>query len=294
MSNNSYVTVLSTANYLEGTLALAESLKQTKTNYPLTVLITDEISRQVEEELKRFGINVIRKNKVEIPEVIKQKNNRGNFSHWSNTFDKLLLFELVEFDKLVYLDSDMFVRKNIDELFEKENMSATVDRSCGPVIDLNNLKLTSGTLVIKPTIGMLDKFMHILSEIADKRDSVGDQDILQEYDLDWHSKKELHIDLKYNMFFPHTDYYTHFGDYSLDDICVTHFIYTKKPFHLKRSQTPEYMDYIANFKNKNYENYKLDALKKCILCGSEDEEKILSEYFDILELVRSKIQEKER
>ena len=151
MKNKSYITVLSTENYLKGVLCLIESLKRTNTKYPISVLVTDNISSTIEGVLKQNKVNVIRKNKVCVPKSIKMKNQMGNFEHWTNTFDKLQIFELTEFQKLVYLDSDMYVRKNIDELFEKESMSATIDRPTGPIfLDDYEIKLTSGIMVIEP------------------------------------------------------------------------------------------------------------------------------------------------
>lgn len=150
MKNNSYITVLSTENYLLGVLCLIKSLRETKTKYPISVLITDNISLETEEILKSYDVNVIRKQKIDVPENIKNKNERGVFSHWTNTFDKLLIFELTEFNKLVYLDSDMYVRHNIDELFERKSISAVIDRRIGPIISEDWIKLTSGLMVIEP------------------------------------------------------------------------------------------------------------------------------------------------
>lgn len=288
MANYSYITVLSTEEYLEGVLALALSLQRTGTKYPLTVLITDAISSQTEELLMHSNLNVIRKNKIHIPESISLKNQQGTFSRWSNTFDKLLIFELTEFDKLVCLDSDMYIRKNIDELFEKNHLSATIDRRYGPSIDENWTKLTSGLMVIEPRQNVLPKLIDLISEMQEKKQYLGDQDILQAYDPNWDTKTELHLDLKYNMFFSHIDYYTHFGNYSLDDICVVHFIYRKKPFSLTRNQIPEYMDYIEEIKKSNDEKYQLKFIKDWIQCGNQDEKKILQEYFSILEEIRQK------
>lgn len=127
--------------------------------------------------------------------------------------------------------------------------------------------------------------MDIILDIEDKRESIGDQDILQEYDKQWEQKKELQLDVKYNMFFPHIDYYTHHCNYGLEDICVVHFIYTQKPFHLKRKEIPEYIESMKKRKESNYKNNKISVLENYISCGEEDEMKILEEYFDILESI---------
>ncbi len=287
MEKKSYITVLSTEDYLKGVLCLIESLKRTNAQYPISVLVTDNISFMTEELLRKNNVNVIRKNSVLIPETIKQKNQQGNFAHWTNTFDKLQIFELVEFEKLVYLDSDMYIRKNIDELFEKEHMSATIDRPTGPVFMEDEVKLTSGLLVIEPKARMLDIFMKILLTMENEQESIGDQDILQKYDKDWMRKKRLHLNIKYNMFFPHMDYYTYYENYKLDELCVIHFILNKKPFQYSKQQFSEYIEWIESGKQKIYEKYKQKFPYNYIDCGNNNEKKILQEYFEILEKVEN-------
>ncbi len=286
MANNSYITVLSTEDYLGGVLCLVESLRKTGTNYPISVLITNSISMKTEQILKNYNLNVIRRNKINIPNSIKSKNDIGTFSHWTNTFDKLLIFELTQFDKLVYLDSDMYVRKNIDELFEKENMSATIDRRNGPFINKEWMKLTSGLMVIEPKKCIISHFLNIIVDIESKRESIGDQDILQEYDTEWEKKKNLHLDVKYNMFFPHIDYYTKYSNYTLNDIYIVHFIYSKKPFHLVEEQIPQYIKFIQDRKRICYERNKIKCMEDYMLCGNRNEEKILKEYFELLKVIR--------
>lgn len=235
-----------------------------------------------ERILNEKGLRTIRRNCISVPKEIEEKNRKSKFFHWTNTFDKLLIFDLIEFDKLVYLDSDMYVRSNIDELFEKEHMSATIDRREGPLLQDNWKKLTSGLLVIEPKKDMIQQFKKIMEEIIKKRESIGDQDILQEYDKEWEKKEELHLDIKYNMFFPHIDYYTQCCNYELDDISVVHFIYAKKPFYISRKEIGKYIDAVNQIK-KNM------RLEEYVQCGSKDEEKIINEYFDVLENVRQMI-----
>ena len=43
--------------------------------------------------------------------------NNNSFQYWIN------IFELTEFEKILYLDSDLYINKNIDELFDFPNMS---------------------------------------------------------------------------------------------------------------------------------------------------------------------------
>lgn len=283
--NYSYITLLNTENYLKGVVCLNESLKRAGSKYPLTVAITKNISEDTISILRKNDIKIVYIDNMDVPEEIKEKNKKGMFSHWSNTFDKLKIFELTEFDKLVFLDSDMYVRKNIDELFEKENLSAVIDRKEPDVIE-DWKKLTSGTLVIKPKKGITKDFIKIMKEIIEKRDSIGDQDILQEYDKDWENKKHLHLDVKYNTFFIYLDYYVENNEYKLDDIAVIHFILKTKPWELTDEKIDEYLQFLNNRLEFNYEKTKKEVYKKCLDVGSENKRKILNEYIDILEKLK--------
>ena len=146
-----YATVLSTDSYLPGTLALFESIKRTK---PMTnnfvVVVNENIKKETRDRLQEEGYIVIEKPKIEVPQEIKNKNRI--LPYWNNTFDKFNLFDLTDFDKIVYLDSDIYVRKNIDELFDKPNMSAVIAGKSYPGNESWN-ELNSGLMVIEPQKG---------------------------------------------------------------------------------------------------------------------------------------------
>lgn len=119
-----YVTLLSTDDYVIGSLCLAASLKKVKTKYPLLVLCSKNVSEETVDLLKRRGIRCkVLTHNVSIGEI-----NTGVFERWNYTFDKLQVFDLIEYKKVVFLDSDMYVVKNMDHLFEKPHMSSVL---CG-------------------------------------------------------------------------------------------------------------------------------------------------------------------
>lgn len=281
----SYITLLNDERYLLGTLCLNESLKNVKSKYPLVVAVTDNITKDIIKVLKNNDIDILEIKKVEIPQEIKEKNNKGIFSHWNNTFDKLRIFELTRFDKLVFLDSDMFIRNNIDCLFEKENFSAVIDRR-EPDVKKDWVKLTSGMMVIEPEDKILDKFKSVMENIGSKRESFGDQDILQEYNKKWEYNTNLHLDVKYNAFFMYLDYYTYYKQYKLEDIDVVHFILKVKPWNIEN--TEDYMKYIDDRLRYNYCNTNNIVYKKCLDIGSNSRMNVLMEYMDLLKTVRKK------
>lgn len=280
--NRAYIGVLSTPAYLIGILGVSECLKRVKSKYPFYVVITNQISLEIEKLLNEHGIYTIRRNSIQIPEIIKVKNSRGEFSHWTNTFDKLSIFELTQFDKIVYLDADLYIRKNIDELFQYHHMATTPNRKYGPNITPPP-ELISGLLVIEPEKGLLNKFSNILMSISDKRQSIGDQDILQEYYINWANMPELHLDLKYNAFFTYLDYYINHCNYSLEDISVFHFILTKKPWNFSVDTVDDYIKYLNNRIDILYDRYHTQDLLDCKNSGNKNRTIIAKEYLKLLD-----------
>ena len=166
-------------------------------------------------------------------------------------------------------------------------MSTTPNRKFGPNITPPP-ELISGLLVIEPQKDLLSSFLKILSNISDKRESVGDQDILQEYYTDWKNQTDLHLNLKYNTFFTYLDYYITHCNYKLDDIYVFHFLLTKKPWHFSLSTINEYLEYLNNRVQFLYEKHHTQDLLDCINSGNTNKELIVQEYLEILAKIEMK------
>ncbi|MDB5870411.1 MAG: hypothetical protein JWP96_2743 [Polaromonas sp.] len=231
-----YVTLLSTLNYLPGVIVLYESLKQVNFSYSFWVGISTNIPPHVDSELTNRGMHVIRLPAgMEISGSLKEKSG-----HWSNTFDKLHLFGLMNFSKLVYLDSDMMVLKNIDELFEKPHMSAV---AAGNLVYADWKRLNSGLMVIEPEHQLPEKIAAKLQQAIQEAASagierIGDQDLINVYYPDWPDAELLHLDQGYNVFYSHLDNYIENHGYSLPGendmkeelVRVVHFVGHNKPW----------------------------------------------------------------
>lgn len=231
-----YITLLSTMSYLPGVIALSESLRQVKARYPLCVAISENIPQDVDELLRQKNLHVIRlPASIQIPEKFKEKSG-----HWGNTFDKLHLFGLTGFSKLVYLDSDMMVLTNIDELFGKPHMSAV---AAGRLVHPDWQRLNSGLMVIEPAPQLPEKIAatleKALSEIKSLgNESLGDQDLINAYYADWPASEQLHLDDGYNIFYSDMDTYMNQHGYCLPGasgkesklVRVVHFVGRHKPW----------------------------------------------------------------
>ena len=299
-NRKAYITSLSTENYLIGVLALKECLNRVNAKYPLYVVVNDSISENALAKLQVKDINIIKKVSIKIPEEVKKRNDEKLLSRWSNTFDKLLVFGLTEFDKIVYLDSDMYIRKNIDELFDRPNMSAAIDRkNC--CIDFNWKKMTSGLIVIEPKAGLDKELAQTMTKVQEKYKEFGDQDVIQWHFPDWENHEELHLPLLYNMFVLHLDYYVKHENsepcdcrdyemYNLDDIAVFHFITRNKPWIYSKESIDEYADFQDEIRKIDYDICEDEEQRKmfeaAFKLGRDVTKKVTLEYMEILESVK--------
>ncbi len=231
-----YVTLLSTMSYLPGVIVLCESLRRVKAGYPLCVAVSSNIPASADELLRQKNLHIIRLPPgIEIPETLKKKSG-----HWGNTFDKIYLFGLTEFEKLVYLDSDMMVLTNIDELFDKPHMSAV---AAGRTVNPHWDRLNSGLMVIEPAPQLTEKIAATLEKAIFQlqlqgHESIGDQDLINAYYPEWPFSKVLHLDEGYNMFYSNMDICVNQHGYYLPDtsgeqarlVRVVHFVGRHKPW----------------------------------------------------------------
>lgn len=111
-----WTTLITNTKYLSGLLALDYSLKQQKSQYPLIALYTDAFPPEGHAALDQRNIPKMRISYL-LPKASKDYSNDPRFYDcWS----KLAPFSLTQFDRVVQLDSDMFVLKNMDELMDLE------------------------------------------------------------------------------------------------------------------------------------------------------------------------------
>ena len=239
--NYAYITILTTESYLDGVGALMLSLKKTKTEIPFYILCGPQISQHTIDRLNSFNYAYILRYQTSIPfpESIATANNNRQNTNWNHTFDKLLIFELTQFKKMVFIDADMMVTQNLDHLFALPHMSATNAGFSFPGNE-NDIDLNSGLMVIEPQPDIVERMLAMIPSIIARKDAFGDQDVLQAYYIDWTSRPELNFGEKYNVYANHLDYYInklgyHFNSDVNDSksIAIVHFIGASKPWHAR-------------------------------------------------------------
>lgn len=111
-----WTTLITNTDYLTGLLTLAYSLQKCGSKYPLVALYTDSFPPAGHAALDARGIP-----KRRIPYLLPSAHHDySNDTRFYDCWSKLAPFSLVEFERVIQLDSDMLVVRNMDELMELE------------------------------------------------------------------------------------------------------------------------------------------------------------------------------
>jgi len=115
-SRRVWTTLITNTKYLSGLLTLDYSLKKQGSKYPLVALYTDTFPAEGLAALKARNIPAQR-----IEYILPKKGpDYSNDPRFYDCWSKLVPFSLVEYDRIVQLDSDMLALKNMDELMTLE------------------------------------------------------------------------------------------------------------------------------------------------------------------------------
>lgn len=115
--NRAWVTLITNAKYLPGLLTLDFALTSVKSKYPLVALYTDGLEPEGHRVLEQRGIAKRHTSEL-LPSV--DDLDYGNDPRFRDTWSKLAVFGLEEYDKVGLLDSDMLVLQNFDEIMDIE------------------------------------------------------------------------------------------------------------------------------------------------------------------------------
>ena len=248
-------------------------------------MVTDNVTEENKNILKALDVQLIETERF-VPDNYKvysedEWNNAHSLSAagWHNALTKLKIFNLAQFDKIVYIDNDTQIFKNLDFLFDCPHMSAVQD-TYG-----TQKQFCSGLMVIEPSHELYDSLMEHTKRFMLESQMISnapypqyvfsglihDQLILQTFYNDWHLKKELHLPI-----YCHT-WTTYFSDNNsnideLSNVYAMHYI-DAKPWKVGKQyfidmqeQYPVYsrltLEYI-----KKIESY-INELKERGICPS--------------------------
>ncbi|CAN6880620.1 unnamed protein product [Brassica oleracea] len=164
-----YATILHSANfYVCGAITAAQSIRMAGSTRDLVILVDDSITEHHRSGLAAAGWKIYSIQRIRNPKAEAEAYNEWNYS-------KFRLWQLTEYDKIIFIDADMLILRNIDFLFEMPEISATGN---------NATLFNSGVMVVEPSNSTFQLLMDHINEIVSYNG--GDQGYLNEVYTWWH------------------------------------------------------------------------------------------------------------
>lgn len=236
---------MTNADYALGALALARSLRQVGAEAPLVVLATAtavdldllEAEGCVIQPVAQLPVSDAFRDRHSRKAVHERapftKGEKPIFHDPLDNFSKLRLWELIQYERVVFLDADTIVVRNIDKLFGYPEFSGAPNLY-ESLDDMH--RLNSGVFVAQPSFVTFADMLEKLDapDVVWRRT---DQTFLETYFPDWHGLPYIYNTLQYVYFnLPQL--------WSWPSIHVVHYQY-EKPWasdHPKRAQLQPLID----------------------------------------------------
>lgn len=164
-----YATILHSAHvYVCGAITAAQSIRMAGSTRDLVILVDKTISEYHRGGLEAAGWKIHTIERIRNPKAERDAYNEWNYS-------KFRLWQLTDYDKIIFIDADLLILRNIDFLFEMPEISA---------IGNNATLFNSGVMVIEPSNCTFQLLMDHINEIESYNG--GDQGYLNEIFTWWH------------------------------------------------------------------------------------------------------------
>ncbi|XP_074156321.1 glycogenin-2 isoform X5 [Sminthopsis crassicaudata] len=223
VTDQAFVTLATNDVYCQGALVLGQSLKNHRLTRKLVILITSQVSKILRDVLYKVFDEVI---EVDL-------EDSGDYVHLALlkrpelgvTFTKLHCWTLTHYSKCVFMDADTLVLCNIDELFDREELSAAPDSGWPDCFN-------SGVFVFQPSLETHNLLMQHAVECGSFDGA--DQGLLNSFFSNWATSDiHKHLPFLYNLssstIYTYRPAFNKFGS----DVKVVHFLGPSKPWHYK-------------------------------------------------------------
>lgn len=209
-ARQAYVTLVTNRDYVLGATALLRSLRRTATCADLVVLYTPGVYEEDLDALKAFEPRLARCDRLPISEGFNERHERGRlhkaapftkggkpvFHTPLDNFVKLRLWQLSDYDRVVFIDADALVLQNCDKLFGYPEFCAApnVYESLGDFHRLN-----SGVFTARPSAATYQNMLKTLDQ-PDAFWRRTDQTFLESFFPDWQGLPVFYNMLQYVWF----------------------------------------------------------------------------------------------
>ncbi|KAH0938641.1 hypothetical protein HID58_006102 [Brassica napus] len=159
---------LQAKGYVCGATAAAQSIRMSGSTHDLVILVDDSITEHHRNGLESAGWKIHMFQRIRNPKVKPNTYNEWNYS-------KFCLWQLSEYDKIIFVDADMLILRNIYFLFEFPEISAMGN---------DGTLFNSGLMVVEPSNVTFKLLMDHMDEVVSYNG--GDQGYLKEIFTWWH------------------------------------------------------------------------------------------------------------
>jgi alpha-N-acetylglucosamine transferase len=95
----------------------ANETRCSDSSIPFLVLVTNTVSDKTKKQLEADGAKVVPVDDIPLRWWI-----RTGVTRWADQFTKLRLFEMIEYDRILFLDADTLITRPIDGIFSEPNI----------------------------------------------------------------------------------------------------------------------------------------------------------------------------
>ncbi|WOL04482.1 hypothetical protein Cni_G13203 [Canna indica] len=165
--------------YVCGAIAVAKSIRSAGSARDFVILVEETITDHYRNRLESAGWKVRMIQRIRNP---KAKHN--TYNKWN--YNKFRIWQLTDYDKIIFIDADILTERNIDFLFTMSEISATSN---------SRTLFNSGEMVIEPSNCTFQLLMDHIDDITSYNG--GDQGYLNEIFTWWHRILKCTNFLKY-------------------------------------------------------------------------------------------------
>nr|WP_319382463.1 glycosyltransferase family 8 protein [uncultured Roseibium sp.] len=209
-SSVAYVTLVTNRDYVLGASALLRSLRRTGTAADLVVLCTPGVDDEDLEILRGFKPRVARCRRLETSAAFNERHERGRLHEAApftkggkpvfhtplDNFVKLRLWQLSDYDRVVFIDADALVLQNCDGLFDYPEFCAAPN-VYESLADFH--RLNSGVFTARPSTATFARMLEAL-ETPGAFWRRTDQTFLETFFPHWHGLPVFYNMLQYVWF----------------------------------------------------------------------------------------------
>lgn len=183
-----YATIITNTKYNQCIKRNAQRLQYLNSIYPYVIMVGDNVLEEEIKELKKEPNIIIKKFKyIDFLKFYEEKNfiKKGlqlfDFSFEKDTLHKYQILSLIEYDKILFLDADLFILENSDKCFETNIIKNNKNFIFENINDNNINGIEGPKFLCKPD---LDLYKEIYENIIPRDLQWTDENIAKKYFYD--------------------------------------------------------------------------------------------------------------